>query len=186
MPKIALTLDRESNWRSRRKITFGKSAYCQLKVLKLDDEATSIEFQGKDADRVRQYLKDMAEGSSEICRVKLLLVGNERQGKTSLIHFLQNGKSFEESNGDEPSRTDGIDIKIWREDVDGKQVTISSWDFAGQQVSTFKLFLSYVVSLIIIFRFIMQPILYFFLKKQSTWQFGTCHLLTVANSLIIG
>ena len=109
--------------------------YCQLRKLGLDGKATPIEFKGKNTDGVRQYLKDLAEGSEEICRVKLLLVGDERQGKTSLIHFLQTRKSFEESNRKEPSRTDGVDIKIWREDLDGREVTISSWDFAGQQVS---------------------------------------------------
>ena len=113
--------------------------YCQLKELKLDDTATPIEFKGKDADGVRQYLKDLAEGSEEICRVKLLLVGDEKQGKTSLIHFLQTRESFKKTNRKKPSRTDGIDIKIWREDLDGREVTISSWDFAGQQVSGFTL-----------------------------------------------
>ena len=110
--------------------------YCQqLKTLYLDDKAKPIEFQRKNADEVRQYLRDLSEGSKEIVRVKLLLVGDEKQGKTSLLHFLESNESFEQTNKKNPERTDGIDIKIWREKKDGNEITISSWDFAGQQVS---------------------------------------------------
>ena len=73
--------------------------------------------------------------------MKLLLVGDERQGKTSLLHYLQTGKSFKDTNKKEPERTDGVDIKIWREKKEKKEVTISSWDFAGQRVSLMSSFL---------------------------------------------
>ena len=85
------------------------------------------ELKGKNVEEIRQYFKDLKEGSKEICRVKFLLVGNEQQGKTSLLHCLMK-KPFKENI----DRTDGIDIHIW--EPKDSNVTFSAWDFAGQQV----------------------------------------------------
>ena len=107
--------------------------FCTLKYLNLDDSATPLEFQGKKTDEIRQYFLDFTAGSEEIVRVKLQLVGDGMQGKTSLLHFLEKRKRMEK----EPERTDGIDIKIWKETKENDEVTISCWDFAGQEVNIY-------------------------------------------------
>ena len=78
-----------------------------------------------------QYLKDTLKGTVSSNRIKLLTVGNERHGKTSLLYYLKNGKSI----GTETISTDGIDIDEWKiTDSKGKNISISRWDFAGQKV----------------------------------------------------
>ncbi len=70
-------------------------------------------------------------------------MGDEYQGKTTLLHFLMNKKPPKEK----VKRTDGIDIHIWQPKQSGDKreigddsndsdnnVTISAWNFAGQRV----------------------------------------------------
>ncbi len=82
------------------------------------------------------------KGSEEIYRVKLLLVGNAEQGKTSLLQCLRNNERKKNDNSKEnETRTDGIEIEIWEtKNKEGKLVSFSSWDFAGQEVCVEKIY----------------------------------------------
>jgi Ras of Complex, Roc, domain of DAPkinase len=83
-----------------------------------------------DMNFVRQYLNELKKGKTLSKQMKLLILGKERHGKTSLIHFLREGKSIKS-----PQSTDGIDINSWK--IKGKNnesINLSTWDFAGQQV----------------------------------------------------
>ena len=67
MHEIALTLDRQSNRRSGRKIVLRKSPILSAGRIEFwMTKQLPLEFKGKDADGVRQYLRDLAEGSEEI------------------------------------------------------------------------------------------------------------------------
>ena len=81
----------------------------------------------KDPKEIRQYYFDLSKGKEEINRIKLLLIGDEYQGKTTLLYFLRTGNPPRE----EIKRTDSIDIHIWEPK---KGIQISAWDFAGQKV----------------------------------------------------
>jgi len=87
-------------------------------------------FKPLDMNIVRQYLNELKKGKTLSKQMKLLILGKERHGKTSLIHFLREGKSIKS-----PQSTDGIDINSWK--IKGKNnesINLSTWDFAGQQV----------------------------------------------------
>ena len=87
-------------------------------------------FKPLDMNIVRQYLNELKKGKTLSKQMKLLILGKEKHGKTSLIHFLIEGKSIKS-----PQSTDGIDINSWK--IKGKNnesINLSTWDFAGQQV----------------------------------------------------
>ena len=90
----------------------------------------SIELREKNVEEIRQYFRDFDKGNETVCRVKVLLVGDGMQGKTSLLNFLKTGESMKS----EPERTDGIDIHLWKQEREGEEITLSAWDFAGQEV----------------------------------------------------
>ena len=90
-----------------------------------------------------QYLHSNPE-DTEVChRVKLMLVGYGGAGKTSLLRALRGGLAV-----DKPAPTEGIEItdewKLLAPGPDGTEVSLSTWDFAGQHsyYATHQLFLS--------------------------------------------
>lgn len=85
-------------------------------------------------------------------QIKLMVVGQENVGKTTLLQALRNTSK---TIGDHstPLSTDGIDIATWKVKLDkgdkqenkkAKKIEFSCWDFAGQEVyyNTHQFFLS--------------------------------------------
>lgn len=88
---------------------------------------------------ILKYLRHI-KAKSSWNRMKLVLVGEEFVGKTSLrlqlSYQAKYGKRKKKELKD-PVATDGIDIEDWtpfRHDEETDSVVFSSWDFAGQQI----------------------------------------------------
>ena len=114
-----------------------------LNKLYLSNSITPSEFRGLDMNGIRKFLSSIAVSSSFSKQQKLLILGKERYGKTSLLHFLQRNKPI----GPSTESTDGIDISHWKLPINttdnniNKQqlneeelIEFSCWDFAGQRV----------------------------------------------------
>lgn len=70
----------------------------------------------------------MSENTKQIGAIKILLVGDSKVGKSSLVaRYTEN--SFNETG----SATIGIDFKIKNIDYEGKIVKLHIWDTAGQE-----------------------------------------------------
>lgn len=91
---------------------------------------------------ILSYLSQLREGKEKWKRMKLLVIGEENVGKTSLISALTdfNKRKKEVREGVNHS-TDGISIATWPISSD---LEFSTWDFAGQEVfyPTHQFFLS--------------------------------------------
>lgn len=88
------------------------------------------------------YFSDLLSG--EPCyRMKLMFVGQENVGKSSLLHALMNLKNKKRVKRGNIS-TDGIDIERWTFKTNKQNITFSAWDFAGQEIyyTTHSFFLS--------------------------------------------
>lgn len=92
------------------------------------------------------YLRQMEGQANTWKRIKLLVLGEEATGKTSLLKSLQvknktNRKSFLKRINHKPLSTDGLIVGQWKPDP---AVEFQTWDFAGQQVyfSTHQFFLA--------------------------------------------
>ena len=59
----------------------------------------------------------------------MLLIGQGSVGKTSLVKRLVEGCFDPHEN-----KTEGIDIRRWAVDVDGKDIRLNVWDFGGQEI----------------------------------------------------
>jgi len=133
-----------------------------LKELPLEDRyKEGKESVDEHSRKILARLKYRALTGEEACfRVKLMVVGQENVGKTSLLRCfreekekskLKLGKKQKATHTTSVSvATDGIDIHDWIENVtlkDGTKVelTINAWDFAGQIVyyTTHQFFLSH-------------------------------------------
>lgn len=86
-------------------------------------------FEYQDAAAIKTYLKAaLNEGLSANKAVKMLMVGRARAGKTSLTNSLVNDKKGL-TKDDDNRATVSVEIRPWKV----KDVTISIWDFAGQE-----------------------------------------------------
>eukprot|EP00009_Paramoeba_aestuarina_P004446 CAMPEP_0201516758 /NCGR_PEP_ID=MMETSP0161_2-20130828/8009_1 /ASSEMBLY_ACC=CAM_ASM_000251 /TAXON_ID=180227 /ORGANISM="Neoparamoeba aestuarina, Strain SoJaBio B1-5/56/2" /LENGTH=577 /DNA_ID=CAMNT_0047914025 /DNA_START=228 /DNA_END=1957 /DNA_ORIENTATION=- len=97
---------------------------------------------------VFSYLKE--EKSTDVKRIKLMIVGQENVGKTSLLHALVNKKY-------DPNllSTDGIDIEtLYLPSQSKPKMTFDVWDFAGQKdyYTTHHFFLSQRSIFILVFK----------------------------------
>ncbi|KAF2071594.1 hypothetical protein CYY_007084 [Polysphondylium violaceum] len=102
------------------------------------------------------YLKDLIKGQEQCYKMKLMIVGQENVGKTTLLKTLREKKK-KAALGPNIS-TDGISIDNWvfsgqfeeKEEENNRtikkkqDVTLSIWDFAGQEIyyTTHQFFLS--------------------------------------------
>jgi internalin A len=93
---------------------------------------------------LRHYYRALSEGSVKHNQVKLLLVGNGRVGKTSIVSRLIDNQ-FDEN---QPS-THGIQLRRWPIEgaaaakLDGRPLDVTVWDFGGQDIyhATHRLFM---------------------------------------------
>lgn len=109
------------------------------------------------------FLKDLKTSYAPVYRIKLMAVGQENVGKTSLLKNLKNyrqKKFMFKKFQHKLISTDGIDIDEWQMEVNfpdtsldvknsgvsenKRRVKISTWDFAGQETyyTTHQFFLS--------------------------------------------
>lgn len=96
-------------------------------------------------ERIKNYFNELKKQQADyLHEVKLLLVGEERAGKTSLAEVLSNPKyTFKDKQS-----TEGIDISKWiipkEESKFDKDFRVNIWDFGGQEIyhSTHQFFLT--------------------------------------------
>eukprot|EP00026_Physarum_polycephalum_P000783 Phypoly_transcript_00784.p1 GENE.Phypoly_transcript_00784~~Phypoly_transcript_00784.p1 ORF type:complete len:1126 (+),score=166.43 Phypoly_transcript_00784:12-3389(+) len=95
---------------------------------------------------VIKYFEEFQQENRNCCKIKLMVVGQENVGKTTLLQALRNTTKM---MGDHsiPLSTDGIDIATWKVKLDKvtkKKIEFSCWDFAGQEIyyNTHQFFLS--------------------------------------------
>jgi small GTP-binding protein len=125
----------------------------ELEGNKLIEPPPEVVSLGKDA--ILKHLHDMLDGTQECFRMKLMLVGQENVGKTSLLNALKKkrknlGPVAKITKQTAPLSTDGIDIETWQLPIfiprlkRKEVVTLSVWDFAGQEIyyTTHQFFLS--------------------------------------------
>ena len=119
------------------RIILEAAAKSNLKEMELDRDAIPTEWKGLSLDEIRKFIAAKNKQSTLNNQLKLLILGKERHGKTSLLHFLQNNKSI----GSMTESTDGIDISQWKlkkkkdsTNNDENEMIFSCWDFAGQRV----------------------------------------------------
>jgi len=104
--------------------------------IELADDDDNIE-------KIRNYFDDLNKfGEDYLHEVKLIILGDERAGKTTLMRTLCNG-GFKFELGKELS-TPGIDIRNWELTSEERKIKINIWDFGGQEVyhSTHQFFLT--------------------------------------------
>jgi hypothetical protein len=116
------------------RILLEAAAQSQIKELKLNKKSIPTEWKGLKLDEIRLFIKSKRNGSAKSNQVKLLILGKERYGKTSLLHNLKQEKEELSIGLTKTESTDGIDISTWRVN-DDNDIIYSCWDFAGQRVS---------------------------------------------------
>eukprot|EP00026_Physarum_polycephalum_P000022 Phypoly_transcript_00022.p1 GENE.Phypoly_transcript_00022~~Phypoly_transcript_00022.p1 ORF type:complete len:3281 (-),score=556.54 Phypoly_transcript_00022:159-8669(-) len=129
-----------------------------LKLLRLDGNKIRTpppEVVAGGLSSILDYLRDLIGGWEPCYRMKIMIVGQENVGKTSLLRSLKDRKKVDTNV---PSiSTDGIDIHsltfqgVFEEGGDHdkvvrvkKDITLNVWDFAGQEIyyTTHQFFLS--------------------------------------------
>ena len=78
---------------------------------------------------INYYLQHETGLKRPLSEAKMLLIGQGSVGKTSLVKRLVEGCFDPHEN-----KTEGIDIRRWAVDVDGKNIRINVWDFGGQEI----------------------------------------------------
>eukprot|EP01119_Soliformovum_irregulare_P016349 TRINITY_DN4710_c0_g2_i3.p1 TRINITY_DN4710_c0_g2~~TRINITY_DN4710_c0_g2_i3.p1 ORF type:complete len:1173 (+),score=432.27 TRINITY_DN4710_c0_g2_i3:488-3520(+) len=90
-----------------------------------------------DAASLLGYLADLMKGSQKIFRMRLMVVGEENVGKTTLVTCLKKIKAKAEGLN---QSTNGIAIDNWNlnlafgNDKTKKDIQLTVWDFAGQEI----------------------------------------------------
>ena len=101
-------------------------------IMKIPPEITSLENCAND---LRNWIHDLDEGIAYNYHAKIIVIGNGRVGKTSLIKALKG----EKHNKNEPS-SHGIISSEWNKaisvEINGKKeyLNLNFWDFGGQQL----------------------------------------------------
>ena len=99
--------------------------------------------------KLRLYAAQLLHAQSNVQRMRVILVGKEEAGKTTLIKYIMNHNqlnSLEEKTlndkGTQRQSTDGIDVNLWI--PPNSSVCACFWDFAGQSLyySTHQFFVS--------------------------------------------
>ncbi len=84
-----------------------------------------------DAPAILRYIEQIAgeEPKRPLNEAKVLLVGEGRVGKTSLVNMLLEGRADPHE-----SQTEGIDIRRWPLALGDETVQLNVWDFGGQEI----------------------------------------------------
>lgn len=107
----------------------------QLKFLKTDGNPLTTmpqELRTATPDRIMAYLKGLQTQAATWKEVKLLFVGEEGVGKSSLLESFQNPKHKMKKEVGQNLATDGIAMSEWIPPEHA--VKFNCWDFGGQQV----------------------------------------------------
>jgi internalin A len=110
----------------------------------IDVEVYSQDDGRKALRSLRDYFRGLQQGSVKHDQVKLLLVGNGRVGKTSVVSRLLDDRF----DAEQPS-THGIQLRRWLlehaadDKLDGRPLRVTVWDFGGQDIyhATHRLFM---------------------------------------------
>ncbi|MEJ8846300.1 COR domain-containing protein [Variovorax rhizosphaerae] len=101
----------------------------------IDPEIFAMSDGGRALRSLRDYCAGLAQGSVRHDHVKLVLVGNGRVGKTSIVSRLLDNR-FDDN---QPS-THGIQLREWQlehvadDKLDGRPLRVTVWDFGGQDI----------------------------------------------------
>eukprot|EP01102_Stenamoeba_stenopodia_P006506 TRINITY_DN1787_c0_g1_i2.p1 TRINITY_DN1787_c0_g1~~TRINITY_DN1787_c0_g1_i2.p1 ORF type:complete len:1288 (-),score=192.66 TRINITY_DN1787_c0_g1_i2:91-3954(-) len=146
LPKLH-TLDVSDNQLDNLPWTLGQlSALIKLNIANNPFTKIPTETLGRDITFLKNWLLSLKSGSVACKRMKLMLVGQENVGKTSLSRCFKemSAKGIKKMSKKSPSTisTDGIDIEDWEpidptaspnEDKESK-LRFNIWDFGGQEV----------------------------------------------------
>jgi len=103
-------------------------------------ETPPFEIINRGKDAVIEYYRSLKEDHEiPLNEGKVILVGDGGAGKTSLVKQLL-GEFFNQNE----RQTDGINIKNWKFQKNGKSIKANLWDFGGQEImhATHQFFLS--------------------------------------------
>ncbi|NEQ30222.1 MAG: GTP-binding protein, partial [Leptolyngbya sp. SIO4C5] len=81
------------------------------------------------AEIINYYLQNKAEPSRLLNEAKVLLVGEAKVGKTSLVKRL-----IDDTFDPAERMTEGINIRAWPIDANQQTVKLNIWDFGGQEI----------------------------------------------------
>lgn len=125
----------------------------RLEVFKNPLASIPVEVIGRGTGALLQYLSQLKGKSTTWKRIKLMIVGEEATGKTSLLSCMtikkQTKKGFKKRNKETVS-TDGLSIGNWQPDT---SIEFQTWDFGGQEIfyPTHQFFLSSRCIYIVVF-----------------------------------
>eukprot|EP01117_Protostelium_nocturnum_P004285 TRINITY_DN1566_c0_g1_i1.p1 TRINITY_DN1566_c0_g1~~TRINITY_DN1566_c0_g1_i1.p1 ORF type:complete len:1485 (+),score=528.53 TRINITY_DN1566_c0_g1_i1:71-4525(+) len=123
-------------------------------------------------EKIFGYLSDLGKGQEANNRIKLMIVGQENVGKTTLLGAIKGKTKIAKMLSGAPLSTDGIDIAEFsttslKEDKKAKgkektksvKIDWSAWDFAGQEVyySSHQFFLSSRAIYIVVWNLLHPP-----------------------------
>jgi len=91
----------------------------------LQDKSKSV----KPADILNFYFRRLKENTRPLNEVKVILVGQGKVGKTSLLKRLMN-QPFDPNE----SQTHGIKIHRFPRTINGETINLNIWDFGGQEI----------------------------------------------------
>ncbi len=85
---------------------------------------------------ILSWFQALSQGTKPCYRARLMVVGEEGVGKTTLLHSLRNDKKVSQATKDPSSNA--IDIEVWKiECITGSnrvELVFNTWDFAGQEL----------------------------------------------------
>ena len=94
-----------------------------------EDEEEKESLPTPPADILNFYFAIKLEPTRPLSEAKVILVGQGTVGKTSLVKRLIDGDYDRYEK-----KTEGIEIRPWNVEIDGKTVALNVWDFGGQEI----------------------------------------------------
>ncbi|MBD2457805.1 leucine-rich repeat domain-containing protein [Nostoc sp. FACHB-87] len=106
----------------------------QLKYLDLRDnpiETPPLEIAAKGIAAIRDYFRQLEEGTDNLYEAKLLIVGEGGAGKTTLASKIKD-QNYQLQKDDS---TKGIEVIRWDFPMEnGREFRVNIWDFGGQEI----------------------------------------------------
>jgi GTPase SAR1 family protein len=164
----------------------------KLKTLRLEDNPLTtipnslVASAKKNPKDLMAYLEDLySGGEAPWNQVKLLILGKEAVGKTSLLRsFLPKLRIETMTNGD-PVSTNGVFITQWK--PPNSEIVFSAWDFGGQEVfyPTHQFFLTEKSIYVVVFRFgdesSLKSVAYWLRTIETLVGFATARVVIVGT-----